>query len=195
MKRNRWDDYYARRARDEKWLARSIYKLQEIDEKFKLIQKGGRLLDLGCYPGSWSQYGIKNAGLHGDVVGIDVNFPNRLSSPNFRFIQSDVLTARLDLLAGEIGPRDLVLSDLAPQTTGIRATDAGRSMLLTHRAAEFALLLLKKKGNFVCKVFENEDLTPFKAKLSRYFLKIRLFRARATRKKSREVYLVGLGFL
>ena len=141
---------------------------------------------------------------HGNCVGIfvkdasllvDCGVQNKKKALNFRFIQSDVLTARLDLLAGEIGPRDLVLSDLAPQTTGIRATDAGRSMLLTHRAAEFALLLLKKKGNFVCKVFENEDLTPFKAKLSRYFLKIRLFRARATRKKSREVYLVGLGFL
>ena len=195
MNRNRWDDYYTRRARDEKWLARSVYKLQEIDEKFKLIQKGGRLLDLGCYPGSWSQYGIKKAGSHGNVVGVDLNFPNRFSSPNFRFIQSDVLTTRLDLLAGEIGPRDLVLSDLAPQTTGIRSTDASRSMLLADRAAEFALVLLKKKGDFVCKVFENEDLTPFKSKLSRHFLKIRLFRPKATRKKSREVYLVGLDFL
>ena len=83
MKANRWDDHLTRQARDEKWLARSVYKLQEIDNKYKLIGKGDRLLDLGCYPGSWSQYGIKKVGLEGDVVGIDLKRPNRLFYPNF----------------------------------------------------------------------------------------------------------------
>jgi len=123
MRTNRWDDHYTRRAKDEKWLARSVYKLQEIDCKFKLIGKGHRLLDLGCYPGSWSQYGINEVGPEGDVVGIDINCPIGISSPNFRFIQADIFTFDIKRLVRELSPRDLVMSDLAPQTTGIRSTD------------------------------------------------------------------------
>jgi len=123
MKGNRWEDHYARRARKEKWLARSVYKLQEIDNRFKLIREGNGLLDLGCYPGSWSQFGIKKVGPKGHVVGIDLTRPDRLSSPNFKFIQADVLTLSIEWLGREMRPRDMVMSDLAPQTTGIQAAD------------------------------------------------------------------------
>jgi 23S rRNA (uridine2552-2'-O)-methyltransferase len=195
MKANRWDDHYTRQARDEKWLARSIFKLQEIDKKYKLIRKGDRLLDLGCYPGSWSQYGIKKVGSEGEVVGIDLTLPERLSSPNFRFIEHDILTIDTEWLTREVGPRDVVISDLAPQTTGIRGTDVSRSMSLARRALDIARLLLKKKGNFVCKVFEGEDLKAFRSELSTHFRKTQTFRPRSTRKRSREVYLVGLGLV
>ena len=195
MKKNRWDDHYARRAREEKWLARSVYKLQEIDKKFGLIHKGDRLLDLGCHPGSWSQYGIKKVGPRGDVVGIDLNRTDLLSSSNFRFIQGDVLSLDLDRLLREIGPRDAVISDMAPQTTGVRLTDESRSLSLAKRAAEIALVLLKKKGRFVCKVFEGEDLRHFRTEISAHFRNVRVFRPQAVRKGSREVYLVGLGFV
>ena len=195
MKKNRWDDHYARRAREEKWLARSVYKLQEIDKKFGLIHKGDRLLDLGCHPGSWSQYGIKKVGPRGDVVGIDLNRTDLLSSSNFRFIQGDVLSLDLDRLLREIGPRDAVISDMAPQTTGVRLTDESRSLSLAKRAAEIALVLLKKKGRFVCKVFEGEDLRHFRTEISAHFRHVRTFRPQAVRKGSREVYLVGLAFL
>ena len=195
MEKNRWDDHYARRARYEKWHARSVYKLQEIDKKFRLIRKGDRLLDLGCYPGSWSQYGIKTVGPRGEVVGIDLTRTDRLSFPNFKLIKGDVLSLDLDRLVREVGPRDAVMSDLAPQTTGIKLTDESRSMSLAKRAAEIALVLLKKKGHFVCKVFEGEDLKPFRTEISAYFRQMRLFRPKAVRKGSREVYLVGLEFV
>jgi 23S rRNA (uridine2552-2'-O)-methyltransferase len=195
MKKDRWDDHYARRAREEKWLARSVYKLQEIDKRFRLISKGDRLLDLGCYPGSWSQYGIKMVGLQGDVVGIDLTRTDRLSFPNFRFIKGDVLSLDVDRLVREVGPRDTVMSDMAPHTTGIRLTDESRSLSLAKRAAEIALMLLKKNGCFVCKVFEGESLKPFKAEISPHFRQVRVFRPKAVRKGSREVYLVGLGFV
>ncbi len=194
MKKNRWDDHYARRARDEKWLARSIYKLQEIDKKFRLIHKGDRLLDLGCYPGSWSQYGIKMVGPKGDVVGIDLTRTDRLLFPNFKFIKGDVLSLDLDRLVREVGPRDAVISDMAPQTTGIRLTDESRSLSLAKRAAEIALVLLTKKGRFVCKVFEGEDLKPLRTEISLHFRQVRVFRPQAVRKGSREVYLLGLEF-
>jgi len=195
MKVNRWDDHYARQARDEKWLARSVFKLQEMDKKYRLIHRGDRLLDLGCYPGSWSQYGIKKVGSEGEVVGIDLTPPGRLSSPNFTFIEHDILTIDTGWLAREVSPRDVVISDLAPQTTGIKGTDVSRSMLLATRALDIACLLLKKKGNFVCKVFEGEDLKAFRSELSTHFRKTQTFRPRATRKRSREVYLLGLGLV
>jgi 23S rRNA (uridine2552-2'-O)-methyltransferase len=195
MKEKRWDDYYARRARDEKWLARSVYKLQEIDRKFRLIRKGDRLLDLGCYPGSWSQYGARKVGPEGEVTGIDLTQPDHFSSPNFRFLQADVFALEIEALVREIGPIDIVLSDLAPQTTGIKLTDMCRAMALAGRAEEIALMLLKKKGHFLCKVFEGEDLKSFRSEISTHFRQVRIFRASATRKGSKEVYLVGLGFI
>ncbi len=194
MKGNRWDDHYTRRAKDEKWLARSVYKLQEIDNKFKLIRKGCRLLDLGCYPGSWSQYGIKKVGSGGNVTGIDLSLPDQLSSPTFRFVQADVFTLEIEILIREIGKLDVVMSDLAPKTTGIKTTDVSRSIALAERAHEIALVSLKKKGKFLCKVFEGEDLKLFKSKVAESFQSVRLFRSKATRKRSREVYVIGLGF-
>jgi len=192
MKGKRWDDHYARRAKEEKWLARSVYKLIEIDRKFGLIGKDNRLLDLGCYPGSWSQYGIQKVGPKGEVVGIDLTRPDRLSSPNFKFVQADVLTLDIELLGREAGSRDVILSDLAPQTTGIQSTDISSSMSLAKRAYDIALALLKKKGHFVCKAFEGEDLKLFRSEVSTRFNQVRLFRPKATRKGSREIYIIGL---
>lgn len=195
MKQNRWDDHFARRAREENWLARSVFKLQEMDKKFNLIRKGDRLLDLGCYPGSWLQYAVKKAGPEGEVAGIDLIRPDCSLLPNIRFIHADVLTMDVEWLVKQVDGMDVVMSDLAPKTTGIRSTDAGRSMLLARRAAEIALVLLKRKGRFVCKIFEEEDLRLFKMDISDYFRQTRLFRPKAIRKRSREIYLLGLNKL
>jgi 23S rRNA (uridine2552-2'-O)-methyltransferase len=195
MKSNRWDDHYTEKARKEKWLARSVYKLQEIDRKFGLIHKGDRVLDLGCFPGSWSQYAIKKVGKQGDVVGIDLHTPKAFSPPHFRCIKGDIEAIAVEWLVKEIQPRDVVLSDLAPPTTGIRATDASRSMALAEKAARIGRALLKNRGHFVCKIFEGEDLKTFKSNISPFFQQVRLFRPKATRKRSREVYLVGTGFI
>jgi 23S rRNA (uridine2552-2'-O)-methyltransferase len=194
MNKNRWDDYYARQARQDKWLSRSVYKLEEIDRKFKLIHIKDRVLDLGCYPGSWSQYSAKRVGPQGDLVGIDLIRPDRFSSTNFRFIQGDILTLELASLQKEVGPRDVVLSDLAPPTTGIKSSDASRSLALAKRALEVAQILLKKKGRFLCKVFEGEDIRSLKSEASTCFQKAKFFRPEAVRKGSNEVYLVGFGF-
>ena len=195
MKSNRWDDHYTEKAREEKWLARSVYKLQEIDRKFKLIHKNDRVLDLGCFPGSWSQYATAKVGKRGNVVGIDLYAPKAFSPPNFRCIKGDIETIEVEWLAVEIEPGNVVLSDLAPPTTGIRDTDVSRSMFLAEKAAQIARALLKNKGHFVCKIFEGEELKSFKSKISPSFKQVRLFRPKATRKRSREVYLVGTGFI
>jgi len=193
-KRNRREDHFTRKARDEKWLARSVYKLEEIDRKYKLIREGDCLLDMGCYPGSWIQYVIKKVGSRGEVVGVDLKEPDRFKAPNFRFIKADVFTLDPGWLAGEIGPRDAVISDMAPQTTGIGMTDASRSVDLAEKALEISLVVLKKRGHFLCKLFEGEDLKVFRNEFLKHFKKIHLIRPSAVRKGSREIYMLGLGF-
>ena len=194
-KKKGWEDHYTRRARQEKWLARSVYKLQEIDEKYKLLGPGDRLLDLGCYPGSWSQYGARKVGNKGQVVGIDIKEPDRFSAPNFRFIKADVLALDVERLKKEIGLRSAVISDLAPQTTGINLADTSRSMELAKSALRIAVSLLQKNGHFLCKVFEGEDLKTLRKDASSYFSRVRIARPAAVRKKSKEVYLLGLRFV
>lgn len=195
MARNKWDDHYARRAKKEKWLARSVYKLQEIDNKYKLIRTGDRILDLGCYPGSWAQYAIKKTGSRGEVVGIDLSEPTRISFPNFRFIRGDVLGLDLEGLARDLETRDLVMSDLAPKTSGIKDADAGRSLALAVRALDIGSALLKEDGHFLCKILEGGDLATFKSGVSNLFRRVKLFRPKATRKRSREVYVIGMHFM
>ncbi len=194
MGKNRWEDHYTRRARQENWLARSVYKLREMDQRFNLIRAGDRLLDLGCYPGSWSQYGIEKVGVQGEVVGVDIRRPVGLRAANFRFIEADVLAVDGDRLKESVGPRNAVLSDLAPRTTGIAAADVARSMVLASKALEIAAALLVAGGHFVCKVFESEDLISYRREAAARFHRIRLFRPQAIRKRSREIYLIALGF-
>jgi 23S rRNA (uridine2552-2'-O)-methyltransferase len=194
-KGDRWEDHYARRARDEKWLARSVYKLQEMDRRFKLFRPGDRILDLGAYPGSWSQYGLKRTGPKGDVVGIDLKEPERLSAPNYRFIKADILTLDIEWLAAEVGPRNAVISDLAPQTTGIHVVDTSRSMALAAKAWTITLALLKTRGHFLCKIFEGEELKAFRNEMASHFAQNRMIRPSAVRKGSREVYLLGRGLV
>lgn len=195
MKTGRWEDHYTRLAREEKWPARSVYKLKEIDERFKIIRKDDRILDMGCFPGSWSQYGAKKVGPKGEVVGIDLIQPDPSFSANFRFVQADVLTLDIKWLVEEIAPRDVVISDLAPKTTGIRSVDTSRSIELGTRAAQIACAVLKKGGHFLCKVFEGEGFGNFRSETSGHFRRARLLRPTATRKASREIYLIGLGFV
>ena len=192
-KKNKWKDHYTNQAREEKWLARSVYKLEEIDRKHKLIRPGFRVLDLGCYPGSWSQYCIKRVGKRGEVVGLDILIPDRISSENFPFIEADILNPEeTERLVNDIGKMDAVISDMAPKTTGISLIDTSQSLILAEKALEIAQAVLKEKGHFLCKVFEGADFKVFRNKVSGCFHQIRLLRPSAIRKKSREVYLLGL---
>jgi 23S rRNA (uridine2552-2'-O)-methyltransferase len=195
MKRNEWEDHYTRLARKEHWPARSVYKLQEIDRRFRIFRKAQQVLDLGCYPGSWSQYVLKKIGPNGRVVGLDLQVPEGISAAVFRFVQTDVLEVDPRRLRHEIGPVDVVISDLAPKTSGVKSVDAARSMALVRKASEIAFCLIPAGGHFLCKVFEGEDLKGFCTEISRRFKNVRLFRAGATRKGSREIYLIGQDFL
>lgn len=191
-KKNKWNDHYAQKAKKEKWLARSVYKLEEIDKRFKIIQKGDRIVDLGCYPGSWSQYCLEKVSPGGKVIGIDQKIPEGVSSSNFRFIEADVLALNGEELKKETGPVNVVISDLAPKTTGIHFTDVSRSIELAEKALMIALSLIDRDGRFLCKVFEGSGFKEFKDLCGAYFYPIKIFKPPAVRKKSRELYLTGL---
>lgn len=189
--RNTWQDHYTKRAKEENWLARSVYKLEEINRKYGLLKPGNRIIDLGCSPGSWSQYCLKHVKGTGEVIGIDQNDPGNFSAANFRFIQADILSVDPAWLSEKTGEVDLVISDLAPGTTGIRVTDTIRSLELAEKAFQIGVALLKKKGHFLCKIFEGAELKDFKKEVSNHFTGTHLIRPPAIRKRSREIYLLG----
>ncbi len=194
-KGNTWTDHYTRRAKEENWLARSVYKLEEIDRRFRLLKPGNRVIDLGCSPGSWSQYCIRQVKGDGEVIGIDCNDPGGFSAPNFTYIHADILNMEPEWLKQKTGEVDLVISDLAPSTTGIRITDTSRSLELAEKAYKIAVFLLKKRGHFLCKIFEGADLKEFKKDVSKHFEETHLIRPSAVRKRSKEIYLLGYKYV
>jgi len=191
---NSWDDHFARKARKQKWAARSVYKLEEIDRRFRIIRPGARLLDLGCSPGSWTQYALGKIGPGGDVVGIDLTEPGRISAPNFLAIQADILSMDPQALLERIGPRDAVISDLAPKTTGAKTADVLRSEELAYAALAVARVLLRPGGCFLCKVFEGEGIQSLRKETARSFSSVKNVRPKAVRKSSREIYLLAREF-
>jgi 23S rRNA (uridine2552-2'-O)-methyltransferase len=153
-------DYYFLKARQEGYPARSVYKLKEIDKRFHLFRPGMRVLDLGAAPGSWSLEASKRVGPEGLVIGVDIQPAAAPFPPNVRFFQENIF-ARSQALTGLIqsgGPFDLVLSDMAPSTTGHRGTDQARSAALCAEALALALSCLIKGGSFVVKVLDRKSV-------------------------------------
>ena len=188
---NPWQDHYTRRARDEKYPARSVYKLKEIQKKVRLIRPGDRVLDLGCAPGSWLIHAAELTGPSGTAVGID---PAPVTIP---------LPAQAAARVGDVfepgtvealgSPFDVVMSDMAPSTTGNRVVDAARSVALCERALEIAGAVLVEGGRFVCKIFQGEDVEAVSDRVRKAFETHKTFKPQSSRKASREIYLIGLG--
>jgi 23S rRNA (uridine2552-2'-O)-methyltransferase len=186
---DRHDAYY-RRAKQEGYAARSIYKLEEIDKKFKLLRRGDHVLDLGCAPGSWLQYAVGAVGEKGRVVGIDL-LPVRLTlAPNVTILQGDAFETPPEAYGGAF---DVVLSDMAPDTTGVRSLDQARSEALFERALEIAESTLAPGGNFVGKLFQGPDFQKLLQRVRGGFAEARTVKPAGSRKESIEQYVVGLG--
>lgn len=187
-------DYYFHKAKSENYAARSIFKLQEIDERFHLLKSGWKVLDLGAAPGSWSQYVSKKVGPSGKVLGIDLQ-QIKLTLPNAVFIIEDMRSADLPRIMEQNGiapPFDTVLSDMAPKTTGIRVTDQARSLELCELALATAEKYLRPGGNFVCKLFHSEEFENFRSLLRSKFQKVEVLRPKSTRKESKEIFFIAL---
>lgn len=179
------NEYYTKKARENNYPARSVYKLEEIDKKYNLIKAGDNVLDLGCAPGSWLLY---LAGKTRHVVGID-NQKLKIEIPkNVLFVQKDVMEFELN------ESFDVIVSDLAPNTSGDHNVDVEKSLEFCERALEIAKTNLKKGGNFVCKIFEGEGTEDFFKKIKNRFEFAKKFKPQASRKESREIYIVGKNF-
>ncbi len=187
-------DHYFRKAKQENFAARSVFKLEEIDQKFKIFKPNQIVLDLGASPGSWSQYASKKVGDKGRVLGVDLS-PVNVKMNNAVFIQADLRDLNLEEIFKEHGfvpPFDIVMSDMAPKTTGIRGTDQARSMELCELALDVARRFLKKEGHFVCKLFHSDDFAKLREEIKKSFHKCEAVKPDSTRKISKEIFLVGI---
>ena len=192
-KHNRWKDHYSRLAKKERYPARSVYKLQEIQRKYNLIKKGDKILDLGCFPGSWLLYAANQTGNKGLVVGIDLK-PVSIKVPsNVRIYTRDIFSIDDDFFE-LIGKNfDVVISDMAPDTTGNKRVDSARSFNLGEKALSIAQNLLKHGGSFVCKIFQGEDFNKFSDSVRMSFDEHKIFKPQSSRKASKEIYIIGFG--
>lgn len=197
-KRRRKDherDPYVKQARRSEYRSRATFKLQELDHKDKLLRPGQTVVDLGAAPGSWSQYAAKRVGPSGTVIAVDILPMEPIR--NVRFIQGDFTDDRVfqgcvDALEGTRA--DLVISDLAPNLSGIRVTDQARSMHLAELVLEFACQTLAPGGDLLIKVFEGADMDQFRRALVQRFQRVTARKPRASRGASREFYVLARGY-
>jgi 23S rRNA (uridine2552-2'-O)-methyltransferase len=203
MAKSRLDDRSTRRdrfhqkAKREGFAARAVYKLEEIDEKLDLFSQADRVLDLGCAPGSWLQYARQQVGERGVLVGLDrasgIN-NMKTGAGGARLVTGDVMTISIDELRGDVPAFDVVLSDMAPDTSGIRNLDQMRSEALFERALEIAKAVLAPGGNFVGKLFQGPDFKKLTEDVRKSFHKMKTVKPASSRQISIEQYVVGTGF-
>lgn len=189
------NDPWVQKAKAEGWRSRAAFKLMEIDDKDKLIRRGGIIVDLGCTPGGWSQVARKRLGTTGRVIGLDL-LPLDPLLPGVEFLQGDfhdeaVLREVEDLLHG--AKVDLVLSDMAPNMSGIPMSDQARSVHLALLALDFAANHLQPQGAFLVKVFQGSGFAEYVVAMRQVFRKVVTRKPDASRGRSSELYLLGQG--
>ena len=194
--REHHDDPYVRRARAEGWKSRAIYKLEEIDRKEGLLKRGHVVLDLGAAPGAWSQYAARRVGAGGRVVASDILAMDGLTG--VEFVQGDFREQEVfDALAARLPVHgvDVVLSDMAPNLSGMDAIDQPRAMVLAELALDMSRRLLKPSGAALIKVFQGSGFQEFLAVARREFKTVKLHKPEASRARSPELYLLAKHYL
>lgn len=207
-----FDDEYVKRSQKEGYRSRAIYKLQEIQQKDNLIRPNMQVVDLGAAPGGWSQYAVELVGSKGRVVASDILPIDPLPFVEFvkgDFTEESVLNEILDVLNRDSSDKtgnksstvsekkyraDVVISDMAPNMTGVEATDQPRSIYLCELALDMACQILKPGGSFVAKVFQGDGSEAFFKDVRSHFNKVKIRKPKSSRPRSREVYIVAQGF-
>ena len=189
-------DYYWRKSKEEGYPARSVFKLQEIQQKHGPIRPGSRVLDLGASPGSWSLFILDLLAGSGSVTGVDLNDPEArlLSRRAYRFLRGDFTTEEAERWIHEHGPYDVVVSDAAPSTSGNRTRDTARSAEIVRRVIAICDQCLEPGGNCVLKIFQGGEERELLDSMRRRFAQARAFKPKASRSDSMETYFIGLGF-
>lgn len=185
-------DFYTLKAKKEGYPARSVYKLKEIDEKFKILRPGMTVADIGAAPGSWSLYACRRLGTAGRVVGIDLK-EFHIDSPAAAFTGffGDAFDPDNIEKLTALGPYDAVISDAAPATTGNRTVDAGASYELVEQVITLSESILKQGGSLVVKIFQGGDEKELFERMKTMFASVKSFKPEACRKISFETYFIG----
>jgi 23S rRNA (uridine2552-2'-O)-methyltransferase len=190
-----FQDHYFHKAKKEHFLARAVYKLDEIQKRNKLLRPGDRVLDLGAAPGSWLQLTSRIVGSKGMVIGIDIKIIDQSFPDNVVLLKRDIFEPGfLEELAGLYAPFDVVLSDMAPATSGIRVADSARSALLFEQALAAARMTLKRNGHFLAKIFQGSDFHGLLQVVKKEFEQVKVVKPAASRKQSKEVYILAMRF-
>jgi 23S rRNA (uridine2552-2'-O)-methyltransferase len=187
--KNKWADSFSKLAKEKGYPARSVFKLEEIQKSYRILKRGDKVLDLGASPGSWSLFALKIVGKEGKVVAIDLTNLKIPIFENIEFLKGDIFED--NIFSNFKEKFDVILSDLAPKTTGFLDLDKENSFELSKRAFEIAKKFLKKGGNFVCKILESENTNELFKEVKNYFNFVKRFRPQATRKQSSEIYIIA----
>lgn len=189
-------DPYYKKAKQEEYRSRASYKLKQVDKKFGIIKEGNSVVDLGAAPGGWSQVALEKVGEEGIVIGVDLNRIKRFSEENYYgilgdFTEKEVQEKIMKLLGGKA---KVVLSDASPSLCGIKNIDQLRSIDLTNAIIEIVENILEEKGNLVIKVFQGPEYKNMLDSLKTKFRQVKTTKPPSSRKKSSEMYVVGLGY-
>lgn len=193
LARQRRDPYVAQAQKDG-WRSRAVYKLQQIDQRDRLLKPGQRIVDLGAAPGGWCQYAARKLQGRGTIIGLDILPIEPLDGVKLLqgdFLESEVLTRLSETLAGQ--PLDLVLCDLAPNFSGVKDADIARAYELAELARDFAVQWLRPEGSFLVKLFEGGPMQDYRASVRADFNSVAIRKPEASRSGSREIYLLAQG--
>ena len=184
-------DHYYKKAKKEGYSARSVYKLQEINDKKHILKRGQKILELGAAPGSWSEYASKMVGDTGLIVGIDLKERTKQIGNNTVFIKGDVYDIQPDEYHKYAKNYSAVISDMAPATTGNKSLDHLGSVGLCEQALFLSLQLVKKNGYLLVKIFQGGDFQEFVKRMRKHYTKVDIIKPKSSRKESREIFILG----
>ena len=188
-------DYYYNKSKEQGYPARSVFKLQEIQERHHPLRPGARVLDMGASPGSWSLWILDMMAGAGSVTGVDLNLPDQklLARKGYRFFQGDFCAPEVLERIRDAGPYDAVVSDAAPSTTGNRSLDTARSADIARQVLAICRLCLVPGGSCVLKIFQGGEEREILGTMRALFDAARALKPKASRSESMETYFVGLG--
>jgi 23S rRNA (uridine2552-2'-O)-methyltransferase len=189
-------EHYYKQAKKNGYRARSAYKLKQIQKKFHILKKGDNVVDLGAAPGGWSLVAKELVGERGNVIGIDLLPINKIEG--ITFLEGDMTEDQsIEKIKQSLNTSvvDVVLSDMSPNISGNYSLDQAKSVFLCEQALKTVNSILKNNGNFICKIFEGEDLKSFIEKIKPMFKSIKKFSPDASRKTSSEVYIIAKSFM
>ncbi len=186
-------DHYFHKAKKDGYAARSFYKIEEIDKKNRIFSPGKKVLDLGCSPGSWLQYASRKVGISGHVLGVDLE-PVKISLPSHVIvIKGDIFELTYEELKIKGGQADVILSDMAPKTSGIRSTDAQRSYELNKKVLNLADDALRPEGILLLKAFQGILMDELSSEFRKMFANVKFCKPKSSRMESVEIFILGIG--